>query len=134
MVHSMPCRNSCRLSHPPCIHLLRWSLKRRSDRLRLPPMRVLEMQWSRALSLVCEVALEWSSPIGASVPSRYARPRTKPCSQRRHRHRHFPSFLATALVLALKSATAAYSLGTPLSGKPRIVFCGPRIAVLGIRI
>ena len=23
----MPCRNSCRLSHPPRIHILRWSLK-----------------------------------------------------------------------------------------------------------
>ena len=28
MVHSMPCRNPCRLLHPSCIHILSWSLKR----------------------------------------------------------------------------------------------------------
>ena len=28
MIHMMPCRNPCRLLHPSCIHILRWSLKR----------------------------------------------------------------------------------------------------------
>ena len=27
MIHLIPCRNSCRLLHPSCIHILRWSLK-----------------------------------------------------------------------------------------------------------
>jgi len=47
--------------HPSCIHLFRWSLKRSVKRpwtgSTFPPMRVLEAQWSRALSLVYEVAL-----------------------------------------------------------------------------
>ena len=44
------------------IHILHWSLKRSvwselGPAPSFPPMRVLEEQWSRALSLVCEVAL-----------------------------------------------------------------------------
>jgi hypothetical protein len=47
--------------HPFCIHILRWSLKRSVKRTwtrpPFPPLRVLDVQWSRAPSLVCEVAL-----------------------------------------------------------------------------
>ena len=57
----MPCRNSCRLYIHLAFHILRWSLKRSVKRtwtaLSFPPMRVLEVYWSRALSLVCEVVL-----------------------------------------------------------------------------
>ena len=62
MIHSMPCRNPCRLY----IHLaftysigpssVVWS--ELGPAPPFPPMRVLEVQWSRALSLVCEVALK----------------------------------------------------------------------------
>ena len=31
-IHSMPCRNSCRILHPSRIHALRWSLKRSGKR------------------------------------------------------------------------------------------------------
>jgi hypothetical protein len=61
MIHSMPCRNPCRLYIHLCIHILRWSLNRSVKELGpaqpFPPMRLLELYWSRALSLVCEVAL-----------------------------------------------------------------------------
>jgi hypothetical protein len=61
MIHSMPCRNPCRLY----IHLaftyfvgasrVVWS--ELGPVAPFPPMRVLEVQWSRPLKLVCEVAL-----------------------------------------------------------------------------
>ena len=59
MVHSMPCRNPCRLY----IHLaftysigpssVVWS--ELGPAPPCPPMRVLEVWWSRALSLMCEL-------------------------------------------------------------------------------
>ena len=65
MIQLMPCKNSCRLY----IHLAFTSFGPSGvvwSKLRLappfPPMRVLEVQWSRALSLVCEAALR-SSPL-----------------------------------------------------------------------
>jgi hypothetical protein len=61
MIHLMPGRNPCRLY----IHLaftyyvgpssIVWSELGLAPPF--PPMRVLEAQWSRALSFVCEVAL-----------------------------------------------------------------------------
>jgi hypothetical protein len=61
MIQFMPCKNPCRLY----IHLaFTYSLGPSSVVWRelgpappFPPMRVLEGQWSRALSLMCEVAL-----------------------------------------------------------------------------
>ena len=61
MIHSMPCKNLCRLY----IHLaFTYSIGPSSvvcsefgPAPLLPPMRVLKVQWSRALNLVCEVAL-----------------------------------------------------------------------------
>ena len=61
MIHSTPCRNPCRLY----IHLaftcsigpssVVWG--ELGPALPFPPMRVLELWWSWALSLMCEVAL-----------------------------------------------------------------------------
>jgi len=63
MIQSMPCRNPCKL----CIHLAFTNSVGPSSVVRsgelgppFPPMRVLEVEWSRALSLVCEVALTHS--------------------------------------------------------------------------
>jgi hypothetical protein len=66
MIHSMPCRNLCRLY----IHLaftyfvgpssIVWS--ELGPAPPFPPMRVLEVYWLHALSLMCGVALNsWSS-------------------------------------------------------------------------
>ena len=59
----MACTNPSRLYHPYCINLLCWSLKHTVVWSELgpappfPPMRVFKVQWSRNLSLICEVAL-----------------------------------------------------------------------------
>ena len=61
LIHSPPCRTPCRLFihevffGPLGLHLRVWSELGRS--LPFRPMRALRLQWSRALSLVCEVAL-----------------------------------------------------------------------------
>jgi hypothetical protein len=61
MIHLMPCRNPCRLYiHLAFTFSVGPSSVVRSDlgpAPRFPPMRVLEVYWSRALSLVCGVAL-----------------------------------------------------------------------------
>ena len=48
--------------HPSCIHLFCWPLKRSVKRTWIgspfPPVRVLEVQCSQALNLMCEVALQ----------------------------------------------------------------------------
>ena len=60
----MPYRNPCRLFHPPCIHMLRWSLKRSVKRTwSRSSFPTNESAWSimvRAHSLVCAVALSYS--------------------------------------------------------------------------
>ena len=68
----MPCRNPCKLY----IHLaFNYSIGPSSvvwselgPAPPFPPMRVLEVQWSRALSLVCEVALRTSQPMKHILP------------------------------------------------------------------
>ena len=61
LIHSPPCRTPCRLFihglsfEPLGLHLLVWSELRWSPPFR--PMRALTLPWSRAFSLVCEVAL-----------------------------------------------------------------------------
>jgi hypothetical protein len=61
MIHLIAWGNPCRLYIHLAFAYTRWSLKRRVKRTwtvpPFPPMRVLEVSWSRALSLVCEVAL-----------------------------------------------------------------------------
>ena len=61
-IHSPPCRTPCRLFiHEVLCVTLRLHLCVRSELGRSPPfrpMRALRLQWSRAFSLVCEVALE----------------------------------------------------------------------------
>ena len=61
LIHSPPCRTPCRLFihevsfGPLGLHLCVWSELERSPPFQ--PMRALRLQWSRAFSLVCEVAL-----------------------------------------------------------------------------
>ena len=61
MIHLMPCRNPCRLYiHLPFTYSVGPSSVMWSElgpALPFPPMRVLKVYESRALSLVCEVAL-----------------------------------------------------------------------------
>ena len=60
LVHNLPCRTPCRLFihglffGPLGLHLLVWSELGRSPPFW--PMRALTLPWSRAFSLVCEVA------------------------------------------------------------------------------
>ena len=64
----MPCKNPCRLLHPSCIHIFRWSLQHSVKQRTLtgPPSSTNERAWSdmvsRALSLVGEVAPSLVSP------------------------------------------------------------------------
>jgi hypothetical protein len=61
LIHSPPCKTPCRLFihklsfGPSGLHLLVWSELGRCPPFR--PMRALTLPWSRAFSLVCEVAL-----------------------------------------------------------------------------
>jgi hypothetical protein len=61
LIHNLPCRAPCRLFihelffGPLDLHLLVWSELGPSPSFR--PMRALTWPWSRAFSLVCEVAL-----------------------------------------------------------------------------
>ena len=61
LIHSLPCRNPCRLSihevffGPLGLHLRVWSELGRSPPFW--PMRALRLQWSWAFNVVCEVAL-----------------------------------------------------------------------------
>ena len=63
LIHSPPCRTPCRLFiheiffGPLGLHLRVWSELRRSPPFQ--PMTSLKLQWSRAFSLVCEVALSY---------------------------------------------------------------------------
>ena len=79
----MPCRNPCRLyTHLACAYSIGPSSVVWSSKLGpappFPPLRVLEVQWSRALSLVIHLAftysvgpssvLVWSSELGPAPP------------------------------------------------------------------
>ena len=61
IIHFMSCRTSCSFSHPLQIP---WSLRPSSSSIKwsgpFPPMRNFRFQWSRALNLLCKVALRLS--------------------------------------------------------------------------
>ena len=71
-------QESIQTLHPPCTHVLHRSLKRSvKHELGLapsfPPMRVLEVKRSRALSLVCEVGPYMQVPQSLSHSTRMAK-------------------------------------------------------------
>ena len=70
LIHSPPCRTPCRLFiHVVFFGPLGLHLRVRSEVGRSPPsrpMRALRLRWSRAFSLVCEVALNYHVVKGPS--------------------------------------------------------------------
>ena len=77
MIHWMPCRSPCRLyihlafTYPVGPSSIVWSELGPSPPF--PPMRVLEVQWSRALNLQCEVAFSTTlhygrGPMAVNMP------------------------------------------------------------------